>query len=136
MDYPGATTIFCPHDGYRPGDRCTLCERGRLYPFRPLVRLRFTGQPLAQVTRLELEQLRCGSCGALQAAPTPPEVSQETYDVSLKVNLALAHYHLGLPFKRIESFQAMLGMPLSDSTQWDLVEQVADSSYPIYEYLK
>jgi hypothetical protein len=101
-----------------------------------LVRLRFTGQPLALVTRFELEQLRCGTCGALWVAPMPSEVSQETYDVSLKVNLALAHYHLGLPFKRIESFQAMLGMPLSDATQWDLVEQVADSSYPVYEYLK
>ena len=135
-DYPGATTVSCTHDAYRSGDRCTLCERGRLYPFRSLVRLCFTGQPLALVTRFELEQLRCGTCGALWTAPRPPEASQETYDVSLKVNLALAHYHLGLPFKRIESFQAMLGMPLSDATQWDLVEQVADSAYPIYEYLK
>jgi len=135
-DYPGATTVSCTHEAYRSGDRCTLCERGWLYPFRPLVRLRFTGQPLALVTRFELEQLRCGTCGTLWAAPMPSEVSQETYDVSLKVNLALAHYHLGLPFKRIESFQAMLGMPLSDATQWDLVEQVADSSYPVYEYLK
>ena len=64
------------------------------------------------------------------------EASRETYDVSLKVNLALAHYHLGLPFKRIESFQELLGMPLPDATQWELVEQVADSTYPIYEYLK
>ena len=135
-DYPGATTACCTHDAHRSGDRCPLCERGRLYLFRSLVRLRFTGQPLALVTRFELEQLRCGTCGALWVAPTPSEVSQETHDVSLKVNLALAHYHLGLPFKRIESFQAMLGMPLSDATQWDLVEQVADSSYPVYEYLK
>ena len=135
-DYHGATTVCCTHDAYRPGDRCPLCERGQLYLFRSLVRLRFTGQPLALVTRFELEQLRCGTCGALWVAPMPSEVSQETYDVSLKVNLALAHYHLGLPFKRIESFQAMLGMPLSDATQWDLVEQVADSSYPVYEYLK
>jgi hypothetical protein len=56
--------------------------------------------------------------------------------VSLKVNLALAHYHLGLPFKRIESFQDMLGMPLPDATQWDLVEQVADSAHPVYEHLQ
>jgi hypothetical protein len=56
--------------------------------------------------------------------------------VSLKVNLALAHYHLGLPFKRIESFQDLLGMPLSDATQWELVEEVADSAYPVYEHLK
>ena len=135
-DYQGATTVCCTHDVYRPGDRCPLCERGQLYLFRSLMRLRFTGQPLALVTRFELEQLRCGTCGALWVAPMPSEVSQETHDVSLKVNLALAHYHLGLPFKRIESFQAMLGMPLSDATQWDLVEQVADSAYPIYESLK
>ena len=135
-DYPGATTVCCTHDLYRPGDRCPLCERSRLYVFRSLVRLRFTAQPLVLVTRFELEQLRCGACGALWTAPMPPEAGQETYDVSVKVNLALAHYHLGLPFKRIESFQAMLGMPLSDATQWDLVEQVADNSYPVYEYLK
>jgi hypothetical protein len=56
--------------------------------------------------------------------------------VTLKVNLALAHYHLGLPFKRIETFQHLLGMPLPDATQWELVEQVADSAYPGYEQLK
>ena len=134
--YPGAETIFCTHEQYRSGDRCALCERGRLYPSRPLVRLRFTGHPLASVTHFELEQLRCNTCGALWVASMPPETSGGTYAVSLKVNLALAHYHLGLPFKRIESFQAMLGMPLSDATQWELVEQVADGTYPIYEYLK
>ena len=56
--------------------------------------------------------------------------------LSLKVNLAVAHYHLGLPFKRIESFQHLVGMPLPDATQWELVEQVADGAYPVYEYLK
>jgi hypothetical protein len=101
-----------------------------------LVRLRFTGQPLALVRRFELEQLRCRLCGYLTSAPVPPEAGQETYTVSLKANLAVAHYHLGLPFKRIESFQAMVGMPLPDATQWDLVEQVADSAYPVYERMK
>ena len=135
-DYPGAETVFCAPPAHHSGDRCEQCHRGRLYRSRPLVRLRFTGQPLALVTRFELEQLRCGTCGALSVAPMPPEVGRETYDVSLKVNLALAHYHLGLPFKRIESFQDMLGLPLPDATQWELVEQVADSAYPIYETLK
>jgi len=135
-DYPGAQIISCPHGEHRRGDRCPLCDRGRLYPSRPLVRLRFDGQPLAKVTRYELEQLRCGACGALFAAHPPPEAGSKTYAVSLKVNLAVAHYHLGLPFKRIESFQQLLGMPLPDATQWELVEQVADSSYPVYEHLK
>jgi hypothetical protein len=135
-DYHGAETVSCTHDESRSGDRCPQCERGRLYHLRPLVRLRFTGQPLALVTRFELERLRCGTCGFITVASMPCEASRETYAVSLKVNLAVAHYHLGVPFKRIESFQDMLGMPLPDATQWELVEQVADSAYPVYVYLK
>jgi len=135
-DYPGAERVLCTHDQYQAGDRCPECTCGRLHRSRPLVRLRFTGQPLAQVTHYELEQLRCGACGALFVAHMPPAAGQETYDVSLKVNLSVAHYHLGLPFKRIETFQTLVGMPLPDATQWELVEQVADSTYPLYEYLK
>jgi transposase len=135
-DYPGAETVFCAHDVHKPGDRCPKCARGRLYALPPLARLRFSGQPLALVTRFELQRLRCGTCGFITVASLAPEASGQTYEVSLKVNLALAHYHLGLPFKRIESFQALVGMPLPDATQWELVEQVADSAYPVYEYLK
>jgi hypothetical protein len=135
-DYPGAKRVFCTHDQYQAGDRCPQCARGRLHRSRPLVRLRFKGHALALVTRYELEQLRCGACGALFVAHMPPAAGQETYDVTLKVNLAVAHYHLGLPLKRIESFQHLVGMPLPDATQWELLEQVADSSYPVFEHLK
>lgn len=135
-DYPGAKTVFCPHPAHQAGARCPHCGGGRFYRSAPLVRLRFTGQPLALVTRFELERLRCNGCGAWAVASMPPQVGGERYDVSLKVNLAVAHYHLGLPFKRIESFQDLLGMPLSDATQWELVEEVADSAYPVYEHLK
>jgi transposase len=135
-DYPGAERIFCTLDQHQAGDECPACARGRLYPSRALVRLRFTGQALANVTHYELEQLRCGACGALFVAHMPPEAGQETYNVSLKVNLAVAHYHLGLPFKRIESFQQLVGMPLPDATQWELVEEVADTGWVVYEQLK
>jgi transposase len=101
----------------------------------PLVRLRFTGQPLVAVTRYDLERLRCSACGALFVAHLPPGVSPERYDTSLKVMLAVAHYHLGLPFHRIEALQQMLGLPLPDATQWDLVEQVADVGYRVYNHL-
>ena len=46
---------------------------------------------------------------------------------------AYGRFPLGLPFKRIESFQEMLGMPLPDATQWALIEQVADGTYPVFE---
>ncbi len=135
-DYPSAETVFCPHPMHQVGERCPHCGRGRLYRLAPLVRLRFTGQPLALATRFELERLRCAACGAISVASMPPQAGRETYDVSLNVNLAVAHYHLGLPFKRIESFQDLVGMPLPDATQWELVEEVADSAYPVYESLQ
>ena len=135
-DYPGAETVYCPHQGYHSGDRCPLCERGRLYRLPPLVQLRFQGQPLGLAIRYALERLRCGGCGGVFVAPLPPEAGPEVYATSLKVNLAVAHFHLGLPLKRIESFQDLVGMPLPDATQWELIEQVADSAYPVYESLK
>jgi len=135
--YTGAETIFCPHDDYQVGDGCPLCLAGRLYRMKePNSHLRFTGQPLALVVRYELERLRCSSCGAITAANMPPEAGRETYDISLKVNLAVAHYFLGLPFKRIEAFQSLVGMPLPDATQWPLVEKVADTAYVVVEHLK
>ncbi|MEA1052294.1 IS66 family transposase [Lamprobacter modestohalophilus] len=135
-DYPGAEVQRCAHDHLHPGDLCPACARGRLYAMPPLVRLRFRGQPLVAVTRYELERLRCSACGMLFVAHLPPEVSPERYDTSLKVILAMAHYHLGLPFNRLESFQQMLGQPLPDATQWELVEQVADVGYVVFNHLQ
>jgi hypothetical protein len=66
-DYPGAEVQFCAHDELVPGARCPACERGRLYAMAPLVRLRFSGQPLVAVTRYDIERLRCSACGALNA---------------------------------------------------------------------
>ncbi len=45
---------------------------------------------MAKVTHYELEQLRCGACGALFVAHMPFDAGRETYDVNLKVNLAVA----------------------------------------------
>jgi len=60
----------------------------------------------------------------------PPEADRETYAVSLKVTLAVAHDHLGLPFKRIEAFQNLVGMPLPDATQWEQVEPAWTTTAP------
>jgi len=135
-DYPGAEVQFCAHEHLAPGDLCPACERGRLYAMAPLVRLRFRGQPLVAVTRYDLERLRCSACAALFVAHLPPGVSPERYDNSLKVMLAVAHYHLGLPFNRLEALQQMLGLPLPDATQWELVEQVADVGYVVFNHLR
>ena len=33
--------------------------------------------------------------------------------------LALARYYLGLPWHRLEGFQALVDVPVPDATQWD-----------------
>ena len=38
---PAPRRVFAPMMSYQAGDRCPACARGRLYPSRPLVRLRF-----------------------------------------------------------------------------------------------
>jgi hypothetical protein len=50
--------------------------------------------------------------------------------------LALSRYSLGVPFYRLEGFQALVGVPVTPATQWDQVERVADCAYPVFEQLK
>ena len=79
--------------------------------------IRVTGSPIATATRYVLEKLRCLLCGDTFTAPLPEGVSrEEKYDDQAKAVLALQKYYLGSPFKRIESFQAMVGVPLADVT--------------------
>src|SRR4029453_8102918 len=50
--------------------------------------------------------------------------------------LAVGRYYLGLPFHRLEGYQAMLGVPLPDATQWELIEKVGDSGHVVFRYLE
>jgi hypothetical protein len=50
--------------------------------------------------------------------------------------IAISKYGYGIPFNRLENLQAILGFPLSASTQWDKVEIGADKIYRVFEQLK
>jgi len=50
--------------------------------------------------------------------------------------IALCRYQLGLPFHRLEQFQALVGVPVADATLWDQAEQVASCVYPVVEHLQ
>jgi len=39
-------------------------------------------------------------------------------------------YGSGMPFARIEELEQRLGIPLPASTQWEIVEEVAESDTP------
>jgi len=36
---------------------------------------------------------------------------------------------------RLQGYQAMVGVPVPDATQWDQIEKVGDWSYVVFAYL-
>src|SRR5262249_9811610 len=60
----------------------------------------------------------------------------EKYSPRARAVLAVSRYYLGLPFYRVEGYEAMLRVPVPDATQWDQIELVADCSYRVFEVLE
>ena len=134
--YGGAARVVCRHEELRVGERCPVCGQGRLYALPPGVEIRIDGNALLSAIRYELEKLRCSACGEVFTAPLPVDAGAEKYSPRARAVLAVSRYYLGLPFYRVEGYQAMLGVPVSDATQWDQIEQVGDCSYRVFEVLE
>ena len=56
-------TIFFPFEHGHAGGPCPDACGGRLYHYGESAAIRITGQGIAKVTQLNLEQLRCNGCG-------------------------------------------------------------------------
>ena len=134
--YVGAERVECRHETLAVGERCPVCGRGRLYRLPAGVEMRLDGNALLSAIRYALEKLRCSACGEVFTASLPPDVRQEKYSCRARAVLAVGRYYLGLPFHRIEGYQAMLGVPLPDATQWDLLETVGDSGHVVFRHLE
>jgi transposase len=116
-------------------DRPLLCG-GKLGLYKPGVIVRIKGQNFVQVYRYYVEKLRCNLCLAVIKAAPPADIGDDKYDASFKAILALMKYYMAMPFYRQENFQRMLKFPLSDATQWYLIEHLAGYCYPIFNLLK
>jgi hypothetical protein len=134
--YEGAERVECRHEELSVGQLCPVCGQGRLYGLTPGVEIRIDGNALLSAIRYELEKLRCSACGEVFTAPLPKEASEEKYSPRARAVLAVGRYYLGLPLYRIEGYQAMLGVPVPDATQWDQIERVGDSGYVVFTYLE
>jgi hypothetical protein len=66
----------------------------------------------------------------------PDEAGQGKYSPRARAVLALGRYYLGVPMYRLEGYQAMAEVPVSDATQWDHIEALADCADPVFEHLK
>jgi transposase len=118
------------------GERCPACGRGRLYRLPPGIEMRLDGNALLSAVRYELEKLRCSACGQVFTAPLPASAGPEKYSARARAVLALGRYYLGVPLYRLESYQALVGVPVPDATQWDQIEHVGNCAYPIFKYLE
>jgi len=136
-DYTGADQVKMLHATLKPGDKCPACLKGKVYDMSvPAVIVRITGKAPLQATVYQMQKLRCNLCGEIFKADTPSGVGEEKYDEASGAMIALLKYGSGMPFNRLEQLQGSLGIPLPASTQWEIVEQVADRIYPVYEELK
>lgn len=50
--------------------------------------------------------------------------------------LALGRYYLGLPFYRLQGYQAMWDVPIPEATQWEQIEHVGDCSDRVFKALE
>lgn len=118
------------------GDNCPTDCGGKLGSYKPGVITRIKGQSFATAYRYYVEKLRCNLCGIIVSADVPSEVGKNKYDESFIAMLGLMKYFVAIPFHRQEKFQRLLNFPLSDATQWHLMEQLAGFCYAVFNELK
>ncbi len=124
--YGGAERTECRHEELAVGQRCPVCGQGTLSALPPGVEIRIDGHALLSAMRYALPKRRCSACGQMCTAPLPSLAGEEKYSARARAVLAVSRYYLGLPLYRVEAYQAMLGVPVPDATQWDQIEQVGD----------
>lgn len=131
--YEGAERIEVAHAALEHGNPCPSCEQGKVYQqSQPGVIVRIRGRAPLTATVYELEKLRCHLCGEVFTARPPEGIGDEKYDAGSAAMIALLKYGSGLPFNRLAGLQGSLGIPLSASTQWEIVQEAAKTIEPAY----
>ena len=134
--FTGANWVAIAHPTLRSGDTCPQCGEGRVYGQKqPATLVRMIGQAPLAATVFEMERLRCNACGEIFTADEPEEAGAEKYDATAIAMVALLKYGTGVPFKRLESLEDQLGIPLPAATQWGLMAAAAKRLRPILEEL-
>jgi len=101
----------------------------------PAIVLRIVGAPPISATGYRMARLRCDTCGEVFTAPTPPEAGTQKYAPSVGAMVALLRYGSGMPHYRLARLQQSLGVPLPASTQWEVMQPLAQQAQPILEEL-
>lgn len=142
-DYSGCPETDVPfqdktlQQGYCPN--CAKVDTiAKTTPKEPRSVVMFDSQPMISATIYKLSRSRCCVCETYFVAELPEEVKNEPkYSIRCKTALAIQHYYGGLPFNRIEMLQEAQGVPVADSTQFDLVNELYESAVePVFNALE
>ncbi len=133
--YPGGKTVPVPNKDHKKGERCPKCLKGKLYQIDPEIVMRFFAAAPVQLVTYLLEKLRCNLCGEIFTAEKPAKAGGKKYDETVAAQVAVAKYGAGLPFNRLEKLQENCGVPLPASSQWDIVNESAQTLKPVYTEL-
>ncbi len=134
--YVGAGRVECRHEELAVGQRCPVCGQGTFYELPAGVEIRIDGHALLSAMHYELAKLRCSACGQIFTARLPDGVGEEKYSARARAVLAVSRYFLGVPGYRLQGYQAMLGVPVADATQWDQIEMVGDCAYMVFAQME
>lgn len=135
--FPGAKRVKVALEGFKSGDPCPVqgCD-GKVYPQAdPATLIRMRGVAPFLATIYELERWRCNLCETVFTARAPEGVGEAKYDATVPALIGELRYGAGLPHHRIERLQACFGIPLSSSTQWELVLEAAGLLQPAFTEL-
>jgi len=128
-----AQHVPVPHESLHPGTGCPGCARGKLHRLpEPALYLRLFGQTPLVAVCWDCERLRCGACGEVFTATPPEEARGPKHAESAVSMMAYLRYGAGLPGHRLGRLQESLGVPVSASTQWEVVRDRVPGLLPVY----
>ena len=135
-NYTVSKITYIPHECLHVGQKCPLCFKGTLYDIEPQTLLLIRGQPPLKGEAYSTQGLRCHSCQQIFRATFPKEVAtQPKADMSARAIVCLAKYQLGTPLYRLETWQKIMNLPVSDSEMWEWTESVALVLNPVHQAL-
>lgn len=133
-DYPTAEFIFVPHETLRAGGSCPDCD-GKLHRFRNAPVLRILGRSMFEPRVYDFEQVRCGDCQRVFTARGSDDAQGPRYTPCATAMIGMMHYQAGMPLSRLANLQQQLQVAVPASTQWDVINDGADSLVPVFNTL-
>ena len=136
--YENANIIFHTISDVQAGDPCrTILCKGKFYELPAGIIVVIDGQPMARATKHIVEKYRCNLCHLIVKAEVPKDLAgkQKVYTSRFIAQLAMHKFYLGIPYHRFDKYHKTINFPLPDSTQWDLIEKMGGSAYPVFHEL-